>query len=177
MALGDITPYEAVDGGSLASRSHQVKANASYPIINAGEPVSKTLGNQYVLAGVNATPLVNQAITSAWAGIAATTSNETTSVDGTVQVIPLGFGSQMWLNTPLSTSTYGVGSTPNQTTYNALVGARVCMQLTSGTYNILATDNNKNGLVVENLDVIRYPGKVAFSVVPGASYLGIGYLS
>ena len=58
-----------------------------------------------------------------------------------------------------------------QAEYDALVGARVLLDLTSGTYTILATDSANNGCVVEPLDISRFPNKVAFSIRAGANYL------
>lgn len=103
-------------------------------------------------------------------GISATTSSETASANGTVQVIPVD-PSMIWVANPQTAATYGVGTTPNQTTYNALVGARVLFQVTSGTWTILSTDSSNNGLVVEAIDVTKTLGKVAFSIRAANSYL------
>ena len=58
-----------------------------------------------------------------------------------------------------------------QAEYDALVGARVLLDLTAGAYTILAADGATNGCVVEPLDISKYPGKVAFSIRNGVSYL------
>lgn len=50
-----------------------------------------------------------------------------------------------------------------QAKYNALVGARVLIDLTAGVYTILAADGAGNGCIVEYLDISKYPGMVAFS--------------
>lgn len=50
-----------------------------------------------------------------------------------------------------------------QAKVNALVGARVLLDLTGGVYTILAADGAGNGCVLEYIDVSRYPGMVAFS--------------
>lgn len=104
------------------------------------------------------------------AGIALSTSSETATLDGSVQVVPVD-NTTIWLLSPNVAATYGVGATPNQTTYNALVGARVLIQVTTGVFTLLAADSANNGCVVENLDVIRYPGKVAFSFRGAVSYV------
>lgn len=168
MALGDITPYSEAGSSALPSRPQQVKAGGTPPAINAGEPVGKTLGNQYVITLGNAKPVI---ATDFMGGISATTSSETASADGSVQVIPINTPGQTWLISPNVAATYGVGATPNQTTYNALVGARVLIQVTSGVFTLTASDSSTSGCVVENLDVTKYPGKVCFSIRAAASYL------
>ena len=55
MAKGDILPYQP---GTRGSRSHQVVAGGTPPAINAGEPVAKTLGNEYVTALATNKPVV-----------------------------------------------------------------------------------------------------------------------
>jgi hypothetical protein len=59
-----------------------------------------------------------------------------------------------------------------QAEYDALVGSRVLFDLTSSTYTITATDNAAYGLVVEPLDIKKFPNKVRFSIRPCATYLG-----
>lgn len=167
MALGDITLYSDVDTMAGGSQPYQVVLGGSPPAINAGEPVSKVLGSQYVIIMPNAKPVVADANTI---GVSATTSTETSSADGTVQVIPID-EKKTWSISAQTAATYGVGSTPNQTTYNALVGARVVFQVTSGTWKILSTDNSGNGLVIAASDVNRNLGKVNFSFRAANSYL------
>lgn len=167
MTLGDITLYADRTNSAGASRPQQVVLGGTPPAINAGEPVSKVLGSQYVIIMPNAKPVVADANT---VGIAATTSTETSAADGSLQVIPID-PLQIWMITPQTAATFGVGATPNQTTYNALVGARVVFQVTSATWKILSTDSSGNGLVIENLDVTKIPGKVAFSFRAANSYL------
>lgn len=167
MTLGDITLYNDPASSAGASRPYQVVLGGSPPAINAGEPVSKVLGSQYVIIMPNAKPVVADANT---VGISATTSSETSSADGSVQVIPID-PLKIWVISPQTAATYGVGSTPNQTTYNTLVGARVVLQATTGTWKILATDSSGNGLVIEGLDVTKVLGKVAFSFRAANSYL------
>lgn len=163
--LGDITPYNDSTFGAQGAVNHQVALSAGAPAINAGEPVSKTLGNQYVITN----PTSGQVVaTNFLAGIAATTSNETTTADGTVSVTPLQDG-QIWLIAPAVAATWNT-----QAKYNALVGARVLIQKSAagntGSYTILASDNSTSGCVVENLDIARYPGKVAFSFRQALAY-------
>ena len=169
MALGDIQPLYENSGSALASRAHQVASGGTPPAINAGEPVGKTVGAATVIIAANAA-VDATSTTAKIAGIAASTSSETASAAGSVQVVPMG--DRIWLANPQTAATYGQTSgAQNQTTYNALVGARVLLQATSGTWTILATDSVNNGFVVENLDITKYPGKVAFSARNATSYL------
>ena len=170
MSLGDITLYNEGVPGGLASRPHQVVSGGTPPAINAGEPVGKTVGSQYVIIMANASPDASST-TAKVAGIAASTSTETATADGTVQVTPVIAGDRIWLVKPNVVATYGQGTTQNQTTYNALVGARVLLQATSGVWTLTASDSVNNGCVVENLDITKYPGKVAFSFRAATSYL------
>ena len=169
--LGDITPFNLSAASAMASRVHQVTSGGTPPAINAGEPVTKTVGaSQYVIIAANAAYDASSS-TAKCAGIATTTSTETATAAGTVSVTPIDAPNQIWLISPNVAATYGQGTTQNQTTYNALVGARVLLQSTSGAWTILASDSVNNGCVVENLDITKYPGKVAFSFRAGTSYL------
>lgn len=167
MATSDLSLYNATSGtGSLGSRRHQVAASAGAPAINAGEPVSKTLGNQYVITN----PTSGQAVaTNFMAGISTSQSTETTALDGYVDAMPIDQDS-IWLIAPAVAATWNT-----QTKYNALVGARVLIQKSAtgntGIYTILAADGATNGCVIENLNIFAYPGLVAFSFRNALSYL------
>lgn len=168
MSLGDITPFNTEIISALASRPHQVASGGTPPAILAGEPVSKTLASQYVITNPTSGQVVG---TNYMAGVATTTSSETATAVGTVDATPIDEKS-IWLVSPGTAATYGL--TPgslNQTTYNALVGARVLIQKVSGAYTILASDSANNGCVVENLDITKTLGKVAFSFRAALSYL------
>lgn len=162
---GDILPYNDGAFGAVGSRTHQV-ASGTTASISAGELVLKTLGNEYVVvwtASNTAKPVV---ATDFLAGVSTTASNETTTVAGTVSITPLVPG-QVWLANPDTAATWNT-----QAKYNALVGARVLLATTSaGVQTILAADNSTSGLVIENLDITQFPGKVAFSIRAGCSYL------
>lgn len=99
------------------------------------------------------------------AGIAATTSTNTAAAAGEVWVYPLVPG-VVYLMKPNAAASFDT-----QAEYDALVGDRVLIDLTSSSYTILATDGATSGCVIENLDVAKYPGKVAFSFRNGVSYL------
>jgi hypothetical protein len=164
MATGDILPFNDGAFGAVGSRTHQV-ASGTAASISAGELVLKTLGNEYVLVWTASNTAKPVAGTDFIAGVSTTASNETASLAGTVSVTPLVPG-QVWLANPDTAATWNT-----QAKYNALVGARVLLSTTSGgVQTILATDGSTNGLVIENLDIKQFPGKVAFSVRAGCSY-------
>lgn len=162
MALGDISYYKpSSTTGSLGSIRHQVASGGTPPAINAGELVSKTLGNQYVITN----PTSGQVVaTNFLAGISTSTSTETATLDGFVDVAPIDAGT-IWLIAPAVAATWNT-----QAKYNALVGARVLIQKSGGVYTILAADGATNGCVIENLNIFTYPGMVAFTLRNGLSY-------
>lgn len=170
MALGDIQIYSKDNGfGYPGEISYKVATSSAAPSINAGEPVAKALGNTtgyYVTALATSKPVVG---TDYLAGVASTTSTESSTVQGTVSVTKLDPG-LTYLISPKVGSTWGITSTPVQSTYDALVGSRVTLDLTSGVYTINSTDSSANGLVVEPLDIVKFPGKVRFSIRAGVAY-------
>ena len=165
MAKGDFTWYQPAQRGS---RQHQVASGGTPPAINAGELVLKTLGNQYVIAMATNKPVV---ATDYVVGLAAGTpgtagnSSETATVAGIIEVEDFRNGDVL-LGNPKVAAT----ATP-QATYNALVGKRVLIDVTTGVQTVLIADSSTSGCVIENLNLASYPGKVAFSLRAGASYL------
>lgn len=159
MALSDILIYDEGSFGYPGDDQFTVAAGAT--TINAGEPVSKALGAVGVTALATAKPVV---ATDFMAGIASSTSTQTASAAGKVNVTKLIQGVTYIIspNVPASWAT--------QALYDALVGARVTFTLATGVYTINATDGATNGLVVEPLDIIRYPAKVRFSIRSAVSY-------
>lgn len=131
------------------------------------------------------------------AGVAATTSTELstgaggqTSGNGFVSVTPIDEPITYLIST-LDTATFfgGVGAgsvvcATAQTAYDKTVGKRLQLsriggvsvnvlgsaQMIGGTYYISGSDNPANGVVVEELDVVKFPGKVRFSFRNGLSY-------
>lgn len=165
MSINDVVPYKQGASYLPGAKTHQVASGGSPPAINAGEPVSKTAGNQYVITMATSKPLTTDAPnTTVVAGIASSTSTETATLDGGVDVFPVIPGCQ-WLITPKVAATWNT-----QAKYNALVGFRVLFDKTSGLYTILAADSAANGLIVENLNIAKYPGKVAFSIRQALAY-------
>lgn len=164
MALADIQIYDEGAFGYPGDVEFAVASGANASI-NAGEPVSKALGNS--TGNVVSAMATNKPVagTDYLAGIAATTSTDTTSAAGTVKVMKMGTQIS-YLITPKVAASWDT-----QAEYDALVGARVLIDLTSSTYTILASDSANNGCVVLPLDITRYPGKVRFAFRAGVNYL------
>ena len=162
MALGDIQVYDTGAFGYPGDRIYNV-ASGSVASINAGEPVTKVLGSPYVTVAITGSPLVGS--TTLLVGVASTTSTDTASAAGTVRVLKLVEGVS-YLIAPKVAATWAT-----QTLYDALVGSRVLLDLTSSTYTILAADSALNGCVVLPLDVQKYPNKVRFAFKNAADYL------
>lgn len=163
MAKGDIIPFENSNSAKMGGAVKYRVASGTTASINAGEPVQKLAG----AAGVTALLTNSPTTTNRIVGVAASASNETASADGTVDVIPAAPG-QIWLIAPKVAATWNT-----QDKYNALIGSRVLIDLTSSTYTILATDGASNGCIVEYLDIARYPGMVAFSWSPLVDYRNV----
>lgn len=152
MASGDITILENNSTSGRGSRKYNVAAGAT--AIYAGEPVARALGAVSVTIMATNKPVVG---TDYLAGVAMTNSTQTASVAGTVDVLPLNSGIT-FLMAPNSAAAFDT-----QAEYDALVGKRVLIDLTTGTYTILASDSANNGCIIMPLDIAKYPGKVAFA--------------
>jgi len=152
MSTGDIMPFENSGGFSMGG-SKTAYVAASVNVIYAGEPVEKLTGAAGVIPAATNFPTT----TLRCAGVATSDSTNTASVSGTVDVIPPMPG-QIWLIKPKVPATWDT-----QAEYNALVGAQVLIDLTSGVYTLLASHATGNGCCVEYLDISKYPGYVAFS--------------
>lgn len=160
MAKGDIVPFENASATKMGGSLKYLVAAGTTSSIKAGEPVTKLAG----AAAVTAAPTNSPTATLRIVGVAASDSTETASAAGTVDVIPRADG-QIWLISPAVAATWDT-----QAEYNALVGSRVLIDLTGGSYTLLAADSAGNGCVVEYLDIAQYPGKVAFSFSQTADY-------
>jgi len=158
MAAGDIQFAVPNLASHVGARKANVAAGAT--TINPGEPVAATLGGATVTAMATNKPVVG---TDYLAGIATSTSTQTASVAGTVDYLPLTPG-QVYIMSPKVAATWDT-----QAEYDALVGDRVLIDLTSGSYTILAADGATNGCVIAPLNIALYPGKVAFEFRAGVS--------
>lgn len=157
--LGDIQFYEEINGYQ-GDDSYVVAASAT--LIYPGEPVAKALAGVAVTPAANNTPVVG---TNYFAGIATTTSTNTSTAGGVVSVSKFVSG-VTYLIKPKVAATWDT-----QSEYDALVGSRVLLDLTASTYTILASDGATNGCVVMPLDISKFPGKVRFAFRNGVNYL------
>lgn len=150
--LGDI---KILEQGSLLGRgARKMNVAAGATAINAGEPVARALGAVTVTAAATNTPVVG---TDFLVGVAATNSTQTASANGEVYVYPLSSGVTCIMKPKVA------ASFDTQAEYDALVGKRVLIDLTTGAYTILAADGATYGCVIMPLDVSKYPGRVAFA--------------
>ncbi len=158
---GDITILDQANMQGQGALVFNVAAGAT--AIHAGEPVNCPLGAvQAAIVQPTNAPTVG---TDFVAGVAATDSTQTASVAGVVTCYPVN-PAVVFLIAPKVAATFNT-----QAKYDALVGSRVLMDLTTGTYTILAADGSTFGCVIRPLDISKYPGKVAFSFRAGASYV------
>ena len=166
MSTGDIMPFENPNASKMAGAmkfkvtANSTGADGTVSRIRPGEPVTKVAGAAGVLAAATNAPTTTLRIV----GVAATTSTETASVDGTVDVVPAS-ANQIWKIAPKVAASWDT-----QAEYNALVGARVLIDNTAGVYTLLASDGASNGCIVEYLNIAEHPGKVAFSFSPLCDY-------
>ena len=166
--LGDITIYQqsSAQGGS-GSRRFYVGASAT--VINAGEPVTLVAGATAVIpAATNLitvpSPFVPYSVSgTGLVGISETTSTNTSTLAGYVDVLPAVSGTT-YLITANSAATVST-----QALYDALVGHRVLIDLTATKYTGLVADSALNGCIIMPLDVVKFPGKIAFAYVDGVS--------
>ena len=162
MALQDLVVHK-INNGSGTKGSIRYAVAASATLINSGEPVIKVIGS-----GTGVTPLqTNSPVvgTTFMAGVAVSTSTNTASVAGTVDVLP-ATSDTVFLIAPKVAATWAT-----QALYDALVGSRVLIDLTSASYTVLASDSATNGCVIMPLDVVANPGKVAISFRDASNYL------
>jgi hypothetical protein len=163
--MGDIQILYNPTFGVPGSRKHAVAASTAGKSIAAGQLVLKALGDPSVVAFTASGTSQPVVATDYLAGLSASESTETSAVAGTVQVIPILPG-MVLLGNPDTAATWNT-----QAEYDALVGDRVLVSVTAaGVQTILAADDATAALIVEPLDVTKYPGKVAFSVRNAGMY-------
>lgn len=163
MASGDITVLEQTNSTGRGARLYNVAAGTA---ILAGEPVQhRVVGATVVEPSLTSTPVVGTSgVEGLFVGIAATNSTNTASAAGSVYVTPVNSGTTYLINPAVA------ASWDTQAEYDALVGKRVLLQNSTtvsataqnvGTYSVLASDSAANGVVIQALDISKYPGKVA----------------
>ena len=168
MAALDILIYDESGCAYPGDEQYVVAAGTCAAKIKVGEPVAKALAGVVVTALATNKPVVG---TDFLAGIAASTSTDTVAAAGTVRVTKLVPG-MTWLIKPNAATSWDT-----QAEYDALVGARVLIDLTgtalagTASYTLLATDNSTYGCVVMPLDIAKYPGRVRIAFRNGVSYL------
>jgi hypothetical protein len=193
LALGDITIYSKDNGNGYPGDINYVVGTATtVPQILSGEPVTKAVGNSFAVALASGTgasyypvvaggPVALQPIL----GVAATTSNETTSgnVMGAVSVTPIDEPVTYLVSTLATSLFFGLNATGTagnspQAVYDSTVGYRTTFNRVGGsgasqlggTYYINCSDASAGGLIVEELDITKFPGKVRFSFRNSLSY-------
>jgi len=161
MAIGDIKILEQASMSGRGARLYNVAAGAT--TINPGEPVvlPTGLGATTVIPAPTNSPVASS---DYFVGIAATTSTQTSGTAGTVGVYPADPLITYIIKPKVPTSW------DTQAEYDALVGKSVLLDLTSGTYTILATNPqvNTNGCVIQAMNINEHPGMVAFTVKTAA---------
>lgn len=169
MALGDITVFRQASSGGGAG-SFTFIAGPSVVAIQAGEPVMLVAGATAVLpnqaTNLLAVPNSPYSMTgTGLLGIASTTGTNTSSAAGSIEIIPPGSG-MTWLITANNSTNVNT-----QAKYDALVGHRVLIDLTSGSYTLLTSDSAANGCIIMPLSVFKFPGKIAFKFFDAVSAL------
>jgi hypothetical protein len=154
MSLGDITLVKA--GGLENIPTYRFRVQAGATTINAGEPVKvATAGAQYVVRSATSEPVTG---TPTFVGIAATTSTQTASVDGFVEVYkPIqGVVFRASAKTKANINTVAL--------VDVLRNRRTLLDLTSGVYTVAeaTADSGTNGIVIVDGDPVA--GTLDFEV-------------
>jgi hypothetical protein len=152
MSVYDISEYKNPFPQMSGSLSYNVAAGAT--TINPNEPIARALGATTCTALATNKPVVG---TDYILGISTSTSTQTASVAGKVQYTPLLPG-QVWI-----ISVKVATDINTQAKYDALVGKRVLIDLTSGTYTLLSADGATYGCVIMPMNITENPNKIAFS--------------
>lgn len=155
MALGDLSIVK--QSGQMLPAAIKCQTQAGATNIKAGEPVKAS--GVYVVPSADAEPLTSA---PTFVGLAVSTSTETASVDGTVDVIPPSMGVVFEASAKSSTAAN------TDAKIAALVGSLVLLDLTSSTYTIdTAATNAANGCRIVGGDSSK--NKVWFIIRSGAT--------
>jgi hypothetical protein len=157
--------FEFLKGATFSvpgTKSYQVAAAAT-PLA-VGTPLKlASAGSPDVIALADAEPVIGT--TTAYVGLAAAESTNTSTAAGEVEVfLPLPGVTYL---APAKTAS----NIDTQAKYDLLVNNQVLFDLTSGVFTVdeSATHNANNGLVIVDLDTAIHPGKVAFTVKQSAT--------
>ena len=176
MAANDITIFD--DGTYLPGSKRYKVVKGRTSAINVGELVVKIRGSAYVTAwtpGGAASSAKPSIGTDFLVGLSTSTSTETNTANGVVDVMPVVTG-MTFLCSPDVAATWDT-----QAEYDALVGDRVLLAYSStGVFTVLASDYGGtdttaraatgSGVIVEPLDIVVHPGKVRFSLAQRLMY-------
>src|SRR6185295_10695448 len=103
--------------GGIPTVTQYLVAKGTTSSINAGEFVIKNVGQSTYAAAFTASAATQPAVgTDYIAGFAMSTSTETTTATGFVEVMQFQPG-VVYLGNPKTAANYGQGTTPSQTTY------------------------------------------------------------
>ncbi len=163
MALGDILVLEHSSTNGRGSRTFNVAAGAT--AILAGEPVVYQIGGAVTVSAMATNSPVSGS--DYFVGIAQTNSTQTAGTAGIVGVLPVTSQTTFLIKPTVA------ASWDTQSEYDALVGKSVLIDLTSGSYTLLATGgaNSTNGCVVQSMNIADHPGQVAIAFKAGTSNL------
>jgi hypothetical protein len=160
MSLGDIILKDS--GGLSNTPTDRYRVAAGSTTINAGEPVKLTAAaGAYVVRSADAEPVTG---TPTFVGIAASTSTQTASLDGYVDVylptVNTLFRCKAKVGTAVDTDAELI----------ALLNNRVVFDLTGSTFTIdeSAADAATNGLIIRGADLLT--GQVDFIVRATVGY-------
>lgn len=141
MAIQDIRVKTA--GGALTVPVIRCNTEAAATAIVVGDPVKyKTAGSRYVIPMADAEPVIGT--TTAMVGIACSTSTQTASADGVVDVYAIT------ADTVLVAKAKSAAAADTEAEIIALKGKRILVDLTSGVYTVdtATTDGATNGFIV-----------------------------
>lgn len=173
MALGDLLIVEPTNMGTRGGRVYNVAAGTP---IYAGEPVQiRAVAGIVVEPSLTSTPIVSVSagVEGLFVGVATTSSTNTATAAGTINVLPVS-PYITYLANPDTAASWDT-----QAEYDALTGKRVLLKNsvsvtstpTSGTYTLLASDSASNGCTVQAMNVNEHPAKVAIAFRMGTSCL------
>lgn len=134
-------------------------ASGTTASISAGQIVLRDLGGVTVRR-MSVSNVLNPSVSSpSVVGVSNSASNETASLAGNVDVVPNVYG-MTYLIAPNDSTAWDT-----QAEYDALVGKRVLITVTSGgVQTLLASDSANNGCIVMPLNIATTPNRVRIAI-------------